>query len=408
MEFKSKEEILELFREKDYYLNMGAGKLAKMFGSSKSLIYECKEIIREENKDLNSESKLKLEKSNQRYRDLNRINSKDKREYFRVLNALEELDEHLINQLEIIGKQLKIPEPVVSKNGTVALVQLSDTHFNELVDLPNNTYDFYVAAKRMQKYANEVKKYCSVNNVNKIVLGITGDLINSDRRLDEKLSMSTNRTKATLLAVELIKYFIIDLSIVAPIDVAFVTGNESRVNDEWGMTDLVVSDNYDVLIFNMLRVLFKEHKNIRFIESNPVETVLTVNGKNILMLHGTTLGMDSQKRVQQVIGKYSAKGVTIDYTIFGHIHFANITDLYARSGSLVGNNTYSDYGINLVTKASQNVHFIDQFGEIQNIRVELDSTRGYEGYPIGDDIDAYNAKSSSKLYREHNIIEIVI
>lgn len=401
--------LVERFIEKPYLLNMGKGSLAKkVLKTSVDNVLIAKKQARQILIEPEFDNKVKLEKSVQKYRDLNRINNKDKRSLYRITNTLEELNTDLIGQLEVIGKSLKVPKPNIIDKGTVAVVQISDTHFNELVDLPNNQYDFYVASKRLQKYATEVRQYCSIKNIKKIVIAITGDLINSDRRLDEKLSMSTNRTKATLLAVSLLEYFIMDIADIAPIDVAYVTGNESRVAEEYGNTDMVVTDNYDVIIFNMLRILFKGAKYINFIESNPVETVLSINGINLLMLHGTTIGGDSQKKIQQVIGKYSAKGITIDYTIFGHIHFANITDLYARSGSLVGNNAYSDYGINLVTKASQNLHFIKEDGEIQNIRIELDRTTGYEGYPIKDDINAYNAKSASKLYQRHAIIEIVI
>lgn len=56
MSIKTKDEILNLFKEKDYLLNMGAGKLANYYGCSKDLIYECKDIIR--NKQNNNISKL--------------------------------------------------------------------------------------------------------------------------------------------------------------------------------------------------------------------------------------------------------------------------------------------------------------------------------------------------------------
>lgn len=404
---RNKESIIELFMEKPCYLNMGAGKLSQRFKCDKELIYQCKQIVRSKIETTESTNNLKLEKNIQKYRDLNRINNKEKRELFRVVNALEEMNESLIEQLNEISFNIQTPIPEIRNVGTVAIVQISDAHFNELVDLPNNQYDFIIASKRLQKYAYEIKQQCSIKKIKKIVIAMTGDMINSDRRLDEKLSMSTNRTKATLIAVSLLEHFILDLATIAPIDILYVTGNESRVLDEYGFSDLVITDNYDVIIFNMLRLLFRQSKYINFIESNPVETVLSINGTNILMFHGTTVGVDSQKSIQQIIGKYSAKGIVIDYSIFGHVHFANVTDLYARSGSLVGNNVYSDYGINLVTKPSQNLHFISEQKEIQNIRIELLNVDLFKGYPIEDDVEAYNAKSASKLYRIHNIIEII-
>jgi len=356
------------------------------------------------------ESNVRYKKQQQKYQDLNRIERKTFREDARVENALEALNRALIDELKEIS--FSIPEintQCILSSGDSAIVQLSDTHFNELVDLPNNQYDFGVASKRMQKFASEVKLLLKAYGVTKIVFAMTGDMINSDRRLDEKLSMSTNRMKATMLSIKLIQSFINDLlNDFECIDVIYVTGNESRANMEFGYSDMVVTDNYDSIIFNVLELLYNGIDRVNFLHTNPVETVITINGKNVLVLHGTTIKSDSQAGIQQVIGKYSAKGILIDYVIFGHVHFANITDLYARSGSLVGNNVYSDYGINLVTRASQNLHLIRKSGQINNFRIQLDNTEGFDGYSIEGIDDVYNAKSSSKLYQGYKVLEIII
>ena len=38
------------------------------------------------------------------------------------------------------------------------VVQLSDLHFNEVVDLPSNRYDFTVASQRLAKLAQRIKQ----------------------------------------------------------------------------------------------------------------------------------------------------------------------------------------------------------------------------------------------------------
>lgn len=43
---KTKEEILNLFKEKPYLLNMGAGSLSKRFGCEREVIYQCKKIYK--------------------------------------------------------------------------------------------------------------------------------------------------------------------------------------------------------------------------------------------------------------------------------------------------------------------------------------------------------------------------
>jgi len=231
-------------------------------------------------------------------------------------------------------------------------------------------------------------------------------MINSDRRLDEMLNMATNRMKASLLATSLISYFLKDLATVAPLEVLAVTGNESRIHDEWGLTDVMLTDNYDYLIFNMLKAVLKDHPYITFIDSNPQEAVVEINGLKILVTHGTMYKQATQERIQKTFGRYAACGITLDYIIFGHIHFANIGDIFARSGSISGGNTYSEYGLDLVTKASQNLHIIDENGEMDNIRMDLHNVDGYPGYPINDDIDAYNALGNKKVYKKYTVIVV--
>jgi predicted phosphodiesterase len=350
----------------------------------------------------------KLYNQKQRYQDSTRISNASLRLYSREHNAIYAQNEAILTEFKNINFNISevISESTVI-DGDQAIIQLADTHFNELVDIEDNQYDFEVAAKRMSLFAAEAKRILGAYGVKKVVLAMTGDMVNSDRRLDEKMSMATNRMTAAMLGTNLIQYFINDLMTqFERMDVVYVTGNESRVNPEFGFSDLVTTDNYDSIIFNMLRLVFHKSKNVNFIEGNPVEQIINVNGKNVLLLHGTTLGQAAQANVQKVVGKYAAKGTIVDYALFGHVHFCNITDLYARSGSLVGSNTYSDYGLGLASKASQNVHLIRKNGTINNFRIELQNTDDVKGYPIQKDLDAYNAKSSSKAYKNYKVIAI--
>ena len=75
-------------------------------------------------------------------------------------------------------------------------------------------------------------------------IAITGDLINSDRRLDEMLNMSVNRSQAVFLAVDLLQQVIHDIGEDYAVSVACVTGNESRLKQEWGWTDFMASDKF--------------------------------------------------------------------------------------------------------------------------------------------------------------------
>jgi len=45
---------------------------------------------------------------------------------------------------------------------------------------------------------------------------------------------------------------------------------------------------------------------------------------------------------------------------------------------------------------------------LHSMRVDLQDTTGYKGYPIQHDLDAYNAKSLDKLHKKEIVIQVVI
>ena len=94
----------------------------------------------------------------------------------------------------------------------MGVIQLSDLHFNELINIKSNQYDFNIASKRLQKLAREARKYFLVNGVTDIFLTLTGDLMNSDRRLEELMAQAVNRSKATFVAVQILENMIVDLN----------------------------------------------------------------------------------------------------------------------------------------------------------------------------------------------------
>lgn len=76
--------------------------------------------------------------------------------------------------------------------------------------------------------------------------------------------------------------------------------------------------------------------------------------------------------VQQIMGKYSSKGIHIHFMLFGHYHSCRIGDNFARGGSLTGANGYSDKFLQMTTRASQNIHIVDRKTfEVDSIKIDL-------------------------------------
>ena len=83
---------------------------------------------------------VKYRKEKQKAQDINRVERKSFREHVRIENAVEEYSKQLVqlfekNKLHTHTQKHKV------KSKAVGVIQFSDLHFNELVELQNNRYD---------------------------------------------------------------------------------------------------------------------------------------------------------------------------------------------------------------------------------------------------------------------------
>jgi len=402
MKIETLEEVAKLVAEH------GVVKAAEIrgcaIGTIERHIYRYQKL---ENQEL-VEANVKAKKQTQKYQDTNRIERKAFREHARVENAVTELNKEFIELLKQnslnIHKTREVDPPT---DGGFGIMQITDAHLNELVNLPNNKYDINIAAKRYARFVDEAIRDFEARGISHVLIAFTGDMINSDRRLDELLNMATNRVRAQFLAVELFKQIIEDMATHFNIWIASVAGNESRVNRDWEWSEACVTDNYDYSIHNMLRLLFEYHENVEFCGDCGVEKVVNFGGKNILLMHGNQLGKNYDVSISKVKARYSNNGTAIDYIIFGHLHEPRISGLYARAGSPVGANAYSENGLQLTSVASQNLYYVLKDG-IDGRSVLLQDVEGIVGYDLHDELMEYNAKSVDKLKNPVVIFNVVV
>ena len=398
------EEFLSLIPEVKKMVELGYGryKIADALGIKE---YRARMLI---NIATSVDIKVDNEIQKQKKIDLSRIKRKETREESRIIGTLEEIGKSM--NLILKGKNLsKLSVYHKAKdNSSVGIIHLSDIHFNELIDIQSNKYDFNIASKRLFLLAERAKTYFHALGVTEILIAMTGDLMNSDRRLDEMLNAVSNRTKATFLAVDILQQFILDLNKDFNITIAYVSGNESRVNPEIGWNDNIVSDSYDTMIFYILKKVFEKSKGIYFIEGDCSELTICINGVNILMMHGHgCINGSVEKSIEQVKGRYASHGVIIDYVIFGHIHSAIVGDHFARSSSLCGSNAYNEKSLNIRGRASQNLYVIHNNKLIDGIKVDLQITTG-DQYNVDTTLAEYNQKGDSKGKDTRTIFQVVV
>ena len=354
---------------------------------------------------------VSLAKSNQKLQDKNRIKNKAFREDARLENAVAEYNKQLIQVLKQNSFKLSKKKYKEINQKSAMIIHLSDLHFNELVNISHNKYDFKVASQRLYKFAQRIKELINLYKIEKILIANTGDILNSDRRLDELLALSTNRSKATFLAVDILSKFIIDIyenTKILEINFATTIGNESRITQENGWIDIVASDNYDYTVHEILKILFRENPDIKFIGGNPLEKLIKIAGQNVLLIHGHQIGKANSNNMAKIVSKYSKRHIIVDFIIFGHMHECKISDYYARGSSLVGANAYSENALNLSSRASQNTYILFEDKSRIDIRIDLQHTNPKECYNINDELSEYNAKSEQKSKVKSKILEIVI
>lgn len=362
------------------------------------------------------ETNVRLAKANQRMSDENRIANKAFREHARIENAVTAYNEAILAELEQHGTALSdCPRRTgpLDPEAAALVVHLSDNHFNELVNLPTNRFDFEVASKRLALLAQKAKLLGKAYGVERIVVFFGGDLMNSDRRLDELLAMSTNRARATVLAVHLYKQFLLDLRADFFVDCFGVAGNESRAKENLGWVDVVATDSYDFTIYAMLQAVFDaaEDKGMRFHDFKANDVVFKIHNETFLGIHGHQINCTDQKKVQAMIGKYATNGVNITHILAGHIHCSMVSDYVSRNASLVGSNAYSEEALGFASKSAQNIHVVTPQG-LDGFKADLQNVDGVEGYEIISRLAAYNAKSADKAHtamREpQTIVKVII
>ncbi len=358
----------------------------------------------------------------QKCRDTSRLLRKDVREFDRLPNALEVMNEELVKIMRSYKPVFQLGD--TNKKGwfkdfastldKVGGIHIGDWHLNEIIQIIGlNSFDMETASKMVRKLIDYAKfKFLSIG-INKVAVLATGDFLNSDRRYDEKIHMATNRTKATFIAFEIMRAMLIDLaSRFDQVLFVGVTGNESRVDEELGWSELMMTDNYDYSIYGMLAYHFENHPKIHVPrQESYVEYPLNIAGNEILLTHGhqrVLSGGDVERGAINMVGKWTVRGRMIDHILFGHKHYSRAGDHFTRVASLPGANAYSDTALQLITKSAQMLHTFYSNKDIFTERVDLNNLDGIRPYPYNKDLEAYHAKSLLKTRPGTTIFQVRI
>jgi predicted phosphodiesterase len=268
-----------------------------------------------------------------------------------------------------------------------------------------NESDYGTAAARLKKHVLDSCTFFDAVGCRKVVVCNTGDAINSDRRLDEVLANAGNRSRALIVSVDLIQQVLMELSEKYVVTYVTVGGNESRKHDDITWTDKTFGNNYDVDIHYMLQRLCGTNTRITFASiQSSVEQVVTINNKNILLVHGHMFkSSDIESSITKLYAKYAKAGILINYVISGHVHATLNSDFFSRSSSLVGDNAYSSGCLLLRGKAGQNIYIITE-DSIIPIAIDLQEVSPKDGaYDFDKEFAEGTMQMKSRLKSESRI-----
>lgn len=342
---------------------------------------------------------VKLSRRNQKQADNLRISRKETRERNRLENVFEDINNEMVTLLDERRDFYPVKTKLHrGKSTRVGVVQLSDLHFGELVkETLDNRFDLEIASKRLRKLIERAKVYFKSQGITNVAVFLTGDMINSSRRISEITAFADARVKVVFNAFLILGAVLEDLYNDFNLSVAQVVGNESRLAEYFDSNDYLANDNFDLMLFMMLKATH-EKKGLSFLShKNPMEQVVNVNGVNFLLVHGNGhKGLAHTNKIETEVEKlkarYATNGARIGYVICGHIHSTYIANNFARSASLVGSNAYAERTLNFSSKASQNLFVVDQDGSIDAIMVDLQKCDGYDGYDYDRESIEYNSE----------------
>lgn len=313
---------------------------------------------------------IETNRKNQKLVDNLRMLRKSNREENRNENILEDYFSSIENNI----RNLK-PETIYhveTKYSCDMIVQLSDLHFNSVINLKSNKYNFEIASQRLYKYAQKICNYLKNGNFTNVYVVMTGDLINSDSRMDKQIQNATSNGNATIIGYQIISQFIGMINKYANVIVTAVSGNESRLSLEKRFTDITQSNNMDFTLYYFLKLHFENCKGISFIDPKGYEQVLNIKNLNIVILHGDNNKKHSKTDIDRCVTSFSIGDRIIpDLILCGHLHSTQIGDIWCRSGSLCGTDYYAKNGLQLYGKASQNIFIIYSNQDIDSIRIDL-------------------------------------
>lgn len=278
----------------------------------------------------------------------------------RVEQKLDYLEEML---REIGNKEFRNHEVVKHDGDTDLICCLSDLHIGQTFDTIFGEYNSDIAAKRLQKYANEVIKIGAVHCAKNVYVTCLGDIISGNIHSTIQITNREDVIEQVKMSAEYIASFLHSLSYEFD-NVFFIgaSGNHSRIISD---KELALHDErLDDLILWIVEQMTSGVNNIHALHRNIDVGIfdISVRGKTYIGTHG-----DYDHISKQGIGNLTMMLGFIPYGILcGHLHTPMSTEINGvkviQSGSLAGSGDSYTIEKRLTGKPNQTTLVCDEKG----------------------------------------------
>lgn len=326
-----------------------------------------KDFDEDSTKDESIEKKQELFKERQLLRDERTALNALLRDQARVDRFREELQQEA-KKLKDLPTIKYVDKKVKGQIEAVAL--LSDVHLGMQIDEYCNKYNVNIAMKRIDKWTNDIIKYCKANNVKRLNILNLGDMISGEIHPSIRIMQEIDVAEQVMKAGELLARALNKLQECAP-EVIYrsVSDNHSRF-----MPDLhqsIERENFFRLIDWWLEARLAKTRiqmpkdNVNFRTGK----FRLINGKLCMFEHGHQLKPNMS--FQSLIGMVEEY---VHYVFLGHFHEEKMKTYQNMrvwcNGSLCGTDPYAN-SIHKYSKPKQTLLIFDN-DNVLNFSIDLD------------------------------------
>ena len=300
-------------------------------------------------------------------------------------------------------KTFKVRKPSGARKGSakqVMVAPLTDTHVGDYVTSEQmvglNSYDIELFSRRIWGWANQVLSLAeyrrNICEIDELTVPMLGDMISGD--IHDELAR-TNVDNCMMQMMYGAKVISQALMFLAPhfkeIKVPCVVGNHGRMTRKIPSKDKYM--DWDYMLYQWLAVFCSKQRNIKFEIPKSFAHVISVAGRDVLMMHGDSVGGGGAgATIQRAITslravlQYKTQIITddgfsvsdkFDDVLLGHFHRVDEIDIGTGSlhicGTTKGGDEFVFSRLHLITKPKHIVlYYHPTYGQVGKEVIYLD------------------------------------